>query len=58
MRTSTERAAMILRSWGGAIVALALAQATAVAWVAWYLIDAVWAAARPTSRYARLLLRG
>lgn len=35
----------LLRARGGALVALVLIQATLVAWVAWYLAEAVWASA-------------
>lgn len=43
--SARARARFLLRAWGGAIVSLALVEATAAAWVAWYLADAVWSGA-------------
>ncbi len=42
---SVQRSVLIIRSWGGIVIALALVHAAAVTWVAWYVADVVWTSA-------------
>jgi hypothetical protein len=38
-------ATYLLRAWGARLIAVALAEATVVGWVAWYLVEVTWSSA-------------